>query len=51
MGEWRASYPSNVIAEEVFFNEPKWQRRRDRHHRREIAEREIDNPNTTWARR
>jgi hypothetical protein len=33
----------------VFFNELKTRRRRERCHRREIAEREIDNPNTTWG--
>jgi hypothetical protein len=50
MGEWRASYPSDVIAEVLFFNKLKRQRRRDRRRRREIAEREIDNPNTTWGK-
>jgi hypothetical protein len=45
----RASFPNDVIAEEVFFNELKRQRRRDRRRHREIAEREIDNPNTTWG--
>jgi hypothetical protein len=49
MNEWRASFLNNVIAEEVFLNELKRQRRRDRRHRWEIAKREIDNPNTTWA--
>jgi hypothetical protein len=47
MNEWRASFLNNVIAEEVLLNELKRQRRRDRRHRWEIAEREIDNPNTT----
>jgi hypothetical protein len=49
MDEWRASFPNDVIAEEVFFYELKRQRRRDRRRRREIAEREIDNPNITWG--
>jgi hypothetical protein len=38
MDDWRASFPNDVIAEKVFFNELKRQRRRDRRHRREIAE-------------
>jgi hypothetical protein len=46
MRQWRAQFPSDVNDEEVFFNE---QRRRDRRCRREFAEREIDNPNTTWG--
>jgi hypothetical protein len=29
MAEWRARFPSDVIAEEVLFNELKSQRRRD----------------------
>jgi hypothetical protein len=33
----------------VFFNEQRAERRRDRCCRREIAEREFDNPNTTWG--
>jgi hypothetical protein len=33
MAEWRAHFPSDVIAEEVFFNELKTQRRRDRRRR------------------
>jgi hypothetical protein len=30
MRQWRARYPSNVIDEEVFFNEQRSRRRRDR---------------------
>jgi hypothetical protein len=47
--QWRAQFPSDVIDEEVFFNElTTTQRRRDRRRRcQKIAEREIDNPNTT----
>jgi hypothetical protein len=29
MDEWRASFPNDVITEEVFFNELKRQKRRD----------------------
>jgi hypothetical protein len=39
MRQWRAQYASDVIDEEVFFNEQRSLRRRDRRHRREIAER------------
>jgi hypothetical protein len=49
MDEWRASFLNDVIAEEVFFNLLKRQRRRDRRRCREISEREIDNPNMTWG--
>jgi hypothetical protein len=49
MDDWRASFPNDLIAEEVFFNELKRQRRRDRRCCREITEREIDNPNITWG--
>jgi hypothetical protein len=48
--QWRAKFPSDVIDEEVFFNElTMTQRRIDRRRRRKIVEREIDNPNTTWG--
>jgi hypothetical protein len=47
MDKRRASFLNDGIAEEVLFNELKRQRRRDRRRCREIAEREIDNPNTT----
>jgi hypothetical protein len=47
MDEWMASFPNDVIADEVLFNELKRQRRRDRRRRQEIADQEIDNPNIT----
>jgi hypothetical protein len=49
MRQWRAQYLSDVIDEEAFFNEQRSCRRRDRRCHREIAEREINNPNTTWG--
>jgi hypothetical protein len=49
MHQWRAQFPSDVIDEEMFFNELKTQMRRDRRRRWEIIEREIDNLNMTWG--
>jgi hypothetical protein len=43
MDDWRASFPNDFSTKEVFFNELKRQRRRDRRHCREI-----DNPNIMW---
>jgi hypothetical protein len=43
------SVPERCHDEEVFFNKQRSCRRGDRRRRREIAEQEIDNPNTTWG--
>jgi hypothetical protein len=47
---WRDQFPNDVVDKEVFFNEQRAQRRTDRRRCREIAERELDNPNTTWGK-
>jgi hypothetical protein len=42
MRRWRAQFPSDVV-------DTRAQRRADRRRRRDIAERELVNPTTTWA--
>jgi hypothetical protein len=49
MRRWRDQFPSDIVDEEVFFNEQRAKRRTDRHRHREIVEQEFDNPNTTWG--
>jgi hypothetical protein len=49
MHRWRAQFPSDVVDKQAFFNEQRAERRRDRRRRREIAEREFNNPNMTWG--
>jgi hypothetical protein len=49
MRQWRAQYLSDVIDKEVFFNKQRSRRRRDRCRHWEIAEREINNPNSMWV--
>jgi hypothetical protein len=49
MCQWRAQFPSDVVGTKAFFADLRAQRRADRRRRRDIAERELVNPTTTWA--
>jgi hypothetical protein len=43
MRQWRAQFPSDVVDTEAFFADLRAQRRADRRHRWDIAERELVN--------
>jgi hypothetical protein len=47
MQQWRESFPGDVRNMEEFFAMKREERRADRCRRREYAERELENPNTT----
>jgi hypothetical protein len=47
MQQWREEFPGDVRDEEAFFAMKREERRADRRRRREYAERELENPNTT----
>jgi hypothetical protein len=45
--QWRGSFLGDVRDEEAFFTIKREEKRADRHRRREYAEQELENPNTT----
>jgi hypothetical protein len=47
MQQWRESFPGDVRDEEEFFAMKREKRRADHCRRREFAEQELENPNTT----
>jgi hypothetical protein len=49
MRQWWAQFPSNVLDMKAFFADLRAQRRADRCRRRDIVERELVKPTTTWA--
>ncbi|KAK1629481.1 hypothetical protein QYE76_003796 [Lolium multiflorum] len=49
MRQWRAQFPNDVFNTNAFFADLRAQRRFNRRHRRDVAEFELENPNTTWT--
>jgi uncharacterized protein YndB with AHSA1/START domain len=47
MQQWREEFPGDIRDEEAFFTIKREERRANRHRRREHAEQELENPNTT----
>jgi hypothetical protein len=49
MRQWRVQFPNDVDNTEAFFADLRAQRRADRRHRQDIAERVLVNSTTAWA--